>query len=154
MPVTFRRAVDADASELTRIAFAAKRHWNYPEEWIALWSDELSVEPAYVESHWVLAALADSRIVGWCAVLGERSDYWLDYCWVLPAVAGNGIGHALVQRAVAHAGQLRARTLKVVSDPNAEGFYRRMGFRRIGDCPSKPDGRRLPILEVDVAGTD
>lgn len=28
-----RRAVPTDASALTAVAHAAKRHWRYPEEW-------------------------------------------------------------------------------------------------------------------------
>jgi hypothetical protein len=28
------RAIPEDAESLTRVAFAAKRHWGYPERWI------------------------------------------------------------------------------------------------------------------------
>lgn len=151
MNVEFRQAVASDASELTRIAFAAKRHWDYPEEWIELWADELTVDAEYVEANWVLAATVGPQIVGWCAVTHDRGENWLDYCWVLPAAAGNGVGRALVARAFGYAAESQSRTLKVISDPNAEGFYRRLGFRRTGDRPSRPEGRRLPVLEADVA---
>jgi hypothetical protein len=45
-PVTIeiRRAEGPEASELTAVAFAAKRHWGYPEAWIDLWADELTVD--------------------------------------------------------------------------------------------------------------
>ena len=151
MNVSFRQAVGSDAHELTSIAFAAKRAWDYPEEWIGLWSDELTVDAGYVETNWVLSATAESRIVGWCAVSEERGEYWLDYCWVLPAVAGKGIGRSLVRHALGYAADSHARSLRVISDPNAEAFYRRLGFRLIGDYPSRPEGRRLPLLEANVA---
>ena len=38
-----RRAVSGDAAGLTAVAHAAKRHWGYPESWIALWERELTV---------------------------------------------------------------------------------------------------------------
>jgi len=31
------RAKAEDAATLTEIAFSAKRHWRYPERWIAAW---------------------------------------------------------------------------------------------------------------------
>lgn len=151
MDIVFHQAAGSDASELTDIAFAAKRYWNYPEKWIELWADELTVDAEYIETNWVVAATAGSRIVGWCAVVPARGECWLDYCWVTPAAFGNGIGRALVTRALGYAADAQSRTLKVISDPHAEGFYRRLGFRRIGDRPSKPAGRRLPVLEADAA---
>jgi GNAT superfamily N-acetyltransferase len=151
MNIIFRSGLGSDAPELTKIAFAAKRHWDYPEEWIDLWADELTVDSRYVDVNWVMLAVANSQIVGWCAVSEERDEFWLDSCWVFPGAAGKGVGRALVRRALDFAAESHSRTLKVISDPNAEGFYRRLGFRSIGDHPSKPDGRRLPLLEANVA---
>lgn len=148
--IEIRSALATEASELTTIAFAAKRHWGYPESWIELWADELTVDGAYIEEHDVLSATDGTRTLGWCAVSGEPDGCWLDYCWVLPDAAGKGIGRALVHRACRLAADQGSSTLKVVADPNAEGFYRKLGFRRIGDRPSLPEGRRLPVLEARV----
>jgi hypothetical protein len=38
--------------------------------------------------------------------------------------------------------------LTIVSDPHAEGFYRRMGASRVGEASSKPEGRTLPVLAL------
>ena len=150
MSCAIRRATPADAEELTDVAFAAKRYWDYPESWIELWTDELRVDPDYVGSHRVFVASDGARIVGWSSVAAEDGELWLDYCWVLPEAAGRGIGRMLVSRALDVAAETRSRTLKVVSDPNAEGFYRRLGFRRVGQRPSVPKGRNLPVLEAPV----
>jgi GNAT superfamily N-acetyltransferase len=151
MDIEIRRAEAFEASELTTIAFAAKRHWGYPEEWIDLWAGELSIDGGYIEGNRVFLATDGNRTLGWCALSEVRGEYWLDYCWVLPEAAGRGIGRALVLRAFRLAAELKVSTLKVAADPNAEGFYFKMGFRRIGDRPSVPNGRRLPVLEADVA---
>ena len=39
------RARPNDPATLTEIAFAAKRHWGYPERWIASWTDLLTLQP-------------------------------------------------------------------------------------------------------------
>jgi GNAT superfamily N-acetyltransferase len=149
--IAIRRAEATEAPELTVIAFAAKRRWGYPETWIDLWADELSIDGRYIDENSVFLATDGTRVLGWCAVAEQDGEYWIDYCWVLPEAAGRGIGRALVSQAFRVAAQLKAPTLKVIADPNAEAFYCRMGFRRIGDRPSVPAGRRLPVLEAEVA---
>jgi hypothetical protein len=37
-------------------------------------------------------------------------------------------------------------TSTVPSDPNAQGFYVKMGAQRVGEVPSRPPGRTLPLL--------
>ena len=49
MTVEIRLAQRTDADTLTAIAHAAKRSWRYPEEWIRLWSNELTVTPDFIE---------------------------------------------------------------------------------------------------------
>jgi GNAT superfamily N-acetyltransferase len=149
--IEIRSAEAVEASELTAIAFAAKRYWGYPEAWIDLWADELSVDNKYIEKNRVFVATDGTRTLGWCAVSEDRGEYWLDYCWVSPDAAGRGIGRALIHQAFRLAMKQRSLKLKVVADPNAEAFYCKLGFRRIGDRPSVPHGRRLPVLEADLA---
>lgn len=150
MNVEIRKAEGDMAADLTAIAFAAKRHWNYPEEWIELWADELTIDADYIEANRVLVAQDATRIVGWCAVAEIQGEYWLDYCWVLPEAAGLGIGRMLVQQAFELAAELDCDVLRVIADPNATGFYQKLGFVLIGEQPSRPEGRRLPVLEAPV----
>jgi hypothetical protein len=43
--------------------------------------------------------------------------------------------------------------LELSADPNAEGFYQRMGARRIGEVPAEMEGqpRILPRMSIEVA---
>lgn len=150
MYIEFRRAGDTEADDLTAIAFAAKRHWDYPEAWIEAWSDELTVDADYIGKNRVFVATDGRGVLGWYALSGDADDHWLDFCWVLPEAIGQGIGRRLVSHAFSQAARLGWPALKVIADPNAEGFYRKLGFRRIGDHPSVPEGRRLPLLESVV----
>jgi hypothetical protein len=42
--------------------------------------------------------------------------------------------------------------VRIEADPNAEGFYRRMGARRVGEISYELDGRKrvLPLLAMDL----
>jgi hypothetical protein len=44
-------SLPSEAAALTEIAFAAKRHWGYPEHWIAHWRSILTVTPEFVATH-------------------------------------------------------------------------------------------------------
>ncbi|WP_161569552.1 GNAT family protein [Veronia nyctiphanis] len=41
-------------------------------------------------------------------------------------------------------------TLRITSEPNAEGFYRKMGAVTVGEFQSKPAGRVLPMMELEL----
>ena len=45
------------------------------------------------------------------------------------------------------------RVLEIESDPNAQGFYERMGAKKIGEHRGEVDGqpRILPVLEMVLA---
>jgi hypothetical protein len=58
--VSIRTACASEAEDLTMIAFAAKRHWNYPEKWIELWAEELTIDGRYIE-HNTVFVVEDAR---------------------------------------------------------------------------------------------
>ena len=146
MNIELRRAIPSDAEELTKLAFASKRYWGYPEEWIELWADDLSVNADYIETNFVFTANHEARILGWVSVTPGGEE--LDYCWVDPEFIGRGVGSELVKQAVKIAYELNSAKLKVVSDPNAERFYKNAGFQRTGEHASVPNGRLLPVMEL------
>ena len=148
--IRIARAEVSQASELTAIAFAAKRYWGYPEEWIDLWADELTISEEYISANDVFSASHAGRIVGWLAVSQKAQDCWLDHCWVVPEEVGQGIGKQLVAWAFVYAAEAGSPMLKVIADPNAEAFYQKQGFLRVGDYPSVPAGRMLPLMQAPV----
>lgn len=145
MQIVCARPEDADA--LTEIAFAAKRHWGYPERWIQSWRDVLTVTPALVAANPTFSAIEDHRVVGFSSLTAEpRPD--LTHLWVLPSAMGRGVGRALFERAVRHGRVLGFSEIQIEADPNAEGFYRRMGAKRVGTNVTEIEGERreLPLL--------
>lgn len=145
-----RRALPRDAAALTRVAHAAKRHWHYPESWIARWSEALTVTPDFVERHPVHCAVEGARIVGFYALAGQGPTRELEHLWVTPERIGAGLGRRLLAHALAIARADGARFLSIASDPYAVGFYLKAGARPVGDVPSSPRGRTLPLLVLSL----
>lgn len=59
---------------------------------------------------------------------------------------------ALFEHALRTAASLGAGVVGIEADPNAEGFYRRMGARRVDEIVYEIDGRErvLPLLAMYV----
>lgn len=147
------RAKPEDADGLTEIAFAAKRHWGYPAPWIQRWRDVLTMRPKFVAANIAYAAMEEDRAIGFYLLTTEANGMHLDHLWLLPEAIGRGVGRALFEHAAAQARALGFHTIKIESDPNAEGFYQRMGAKRVGTRVSEIDGgtRELPLLEFCVS---
>ena len=147
------RAEPEDADALTEIAYAAKRHWGYPERWIESWRDTLTIRAEFIAANVAWCATEDARVVGFYLLTSESDGLHLDHLWIAPPAMGRGIGRALFEHAVEQARGLGGRALEIESDPNAEGFYRRMGARRVGVTVTNIEGQRreLPLLRYDLA---
>lgn len=142
-----------DAAELTDIAFAAKRHWGYPEKWIEGWRDALTVRPEFIASHETYAAILSSRTVGFYALGRKDVRQDLLHLWVLPDAMDRGVGRSLFMHAIQRTRELGCQELEIESDPNAEGFYLHMGAHRVGAIIKELDGQRreLPVLIYEIA---
>jgi GNAT superfamily N-acetyltransferase len=139
---------------LSRIAHAAKAHWEYPEVLLRLWQHDLTVTPRFIEEHDVFCARRDGRIAGFYALSRDGSTFELEHLWVDPDDLGRGIGACLFRHAVDRVRECGGDVLRIASDPHAEGFYRRMGARRVDEVASTPAGRMLPLLDLDVTRRD
>jgi SAM-dependent methyltransferase/GNAT superfamily N-acetyltransferase len=146
------RAAPTQAAELTHIALAAKRHWQYPEQWIEAWRPALTITPDYIAAHEVYMLLDGDKPVGFYALSADTGMRQLDHLWLEPAAIGRGYGRALLQHAGSRARESGVRLLEIESDPNARGFYEKLGAHVIGEHQTEIDGQRrvLPVLQLDL----
>jgi len=153
--VVIRQASPKEAAALTQIAHDAKRHWGYPEHWIQHWHEDLTISSDFISNNQVYVAECESEIVGFYAlVVGDRQAE-LEHMWVAPKHIGTGVGKELFIHAMQVAAGDNISEVEISAEPNAEGFYKRMGARRIGEVSSEIDGqeRQLPCLTIDPTST-
>jgi len=142
------RASAEQAEALTKIAIAAKSYWGYPKRWIEIWLPILEVSEEYISKYEVWMAVDDEKPIGFYSLEGNE----LGGLWVSPEFIGHGVGRGLFQHAVDRCGELGFDKLIIESDPNAVGFYEKMGAHRVDESHSEVDGnpRVLPILEIQI----
>ena len=152
MDIQIRRAQPEEAAALTEIAHAAKRHWGYPENWIEHWKDDLTITPDFIATNEMYVAISGEEIAGCCALVMSDSLAELEHMWIRPEHMGNGVGRVLFNKIVERAIAFDAKTVELSADPNAEGFYQRMGATHIGEVRSEIEGqpRVLPWMSFDL----
>jgi GNAT superfamily N-acetyltransferase len=152
MDVHIRRARPDEAEVLTEVAHAAKRHWGYPENWIEHWKIDLTITPDFIRNNEMYVAVSGEEIVGCCAIVFSDSLTELEHMWIRPEHMGTGVGRALFTHARERAADLKIPMMELSADPNAEGFYQRMGAQRIGEVRSEIEGepRVLPRMSVNL----
>ena len=146
-----RRASAEEAETLTQIAHDAKRHWGYPEHWIKHWESDLTGSSDFIRDNHVYVAEQEGEIRGFYALAVSGNKAELEHMWVTPASIGTGIGKELFLDAMDRAATLEVREIEISADPNAAGFYERMGASQIGETDASMDGevRKLPRLSIE-----
>jgi GNAT superfamily N-acetyltransferase len=139
----------SEATRLREILAGAKGHWGYEPERLRHWVEAYDLDELF-RTHEVLVAEASGDVLGWASLMPpvERVAV-LDDLWVEPAWIGQGVGSRLFTVARDRASALGAARMEWEAEPNAIGFYERMGGYRIRDGTSEW-GRRLPIMAVTV----
>ena len=114
----------------------------------------LTVSADYIREYAVFVAEDDTTSLGFFSLIptDRTRVIELDHFWVRPGGMGCGVGRAMFRRARDEALRRGMRTIFIVSDPNAEEFYLRMGATRTGEVPPcSGDGGFLPTLEFPLA---
>lgn len=158
--VHIRPARPGEADALTDLVLRSKAHWGYGAEFMARVRPILTVTPATIAARPVVV-LEDGPLVAGLYALSEIdkapaddevATVELDLLFVEPAALGRGHGQRLFAHACEAARSADAARLTVESDPNAVGFYERMGMVRTGERSSPVEaGRVLPLLALDLA---
>ena len=152
MNLQIRRALPEEANVLSQIAFSAKAHWGYPRRWMEIWKPQLTFSPEYFEENEGWVAETNGIPVAFYTLQEKAGNAWIENLWVSPDFIGQGIGKGLFLHAVELARQHGYKTLQLEADPNAVGFYEKIGMHQIGERHSDVENepRILPIMEMKL----
>jgi GNAT superfamily N-acetyltransferase len=155
--IEMRRARPDEAENLTRISFAAKAIWGYPRHYFRIWKNELTVTKSYIAENDLWVAEEGGVAVGYYSLVYLREGlslsgliltrgYWLDHMFIDPAFIARGIGRAMFAFLLSRCLEKEIGEFRVLADPNAAGFYEKMGCSHLMDLPSTIPGRTTPCL--------
>jgi len=147
--MTIQKANPNDHQILTEITKKSKAYWGYSEEQIENWSQFLTVSKEYIETNSVYNLIVDDQIIGYYSLFHESENtIKLDNLFVLPDFIGKGFGKVLMNDFLIQLKDIEAQKVVLNSEPNAEEFYSKFGFVKVGQIETSIKDRYLPILEL------
>ncbi|EKX68336.1 GNAT family N-acetyltransferase [Streptomyces ipomoeae] len=131
---TITRATARDAARLTALVRASNGYQGRYAPIIAGYE----VTADYVARHPTFVALDEGGgLLGFYSLFLEPPAE-LDMLFVANEAQGTGLGRLLVEHMLAEARKAGLTEVRVVSNPPAERFYRRVGAELVGRVPPKP----------------
>jgi GNAT superfamily N-acetyltransferase len=141
--VRIRPARPDEGEQLREIAVAAKSHWGYDRDQVERWAAQGDFSARALAEKQVLVAESNGRAVAFAALAASGEVCVLDDLWVEPTSIGRGIGTALFEVCVVRARDLGAKRLEWEAEPNAIGFYDKLGARHLRMSDQTAWGRQI-----------
>ena len=149
--LTLRTPRPDEAIALTELCMRSKAVWGYDEHFMAACRAELTITPEKMNSSYFQVGESDGRVVGVAQITLKEGIAELSSLFVEPAQLRCGAGRQLFDWAKKTARAAGAAYLVIEADPDAAGFYRRMGAIDAGTVPSGSiPGRMLPLLKLSL----
>ena len=97
-------------------------------------------------SKMTLAAEVENRIIGFVSLDSNHSE--LDFLYVHPDFARQGLGRQLCQEIECEAKRCGVNTLELTASLNAVRAYERLGYRKTCDMVKTIDGVAVPCVRM------
>ncbi len=150
MDISIRPARPQEGDRLREIAIAAKAHWGYDEDWVRGWAAQGDFSQEALAARPVLVADLGGRAIGFATLIAQGDVCVLDDLWIDPDWIGRGIGTRLFEACAERARDLGAKRLEWEAEPNAVGFYQRMGGRYLRESAPTELGRTIPVMGLEL----
>ncbi len=153
MNITIKAAHPNDAQTLTELTFSSKRYWGYPDAYMEIWRDELTITNEYIDNNTVFVAHINELFVGYYSIIHVQKEtdyprgYWLEHMFISPEYIRKGIGSQLLKHAHDDCLSNKINKIQLLSDPNAKEFYIKSGLTYLGEIPSNIEGRTVCQFE-------
>ena len=159
--IVIRKADVSDSTNLTNISFAAKRYWKYPESYYDAWKNELTIDENYILKNIVYVATFNGDPVGYYSVVENAQDvtvgsvfvekgFWMEHIFITPEYINNGVGSYLINHMKSLCIDMNIDRIKIFVDPNASGFYEKVGAKFKYMSKSNIEGREIPVFEMSL----
>lgn len=148
------KAIHTDAKALTALTIRSKAHWDYSAEQIEIWKPDLTISAEYIATNAVFVLNDREQLIGYYSYLVlDEVKMKLDNIFIDPTFIGKGYGKILMEHLLSEAKQKGFDKIVLDSEPNAEAFYHKFGFKVIGQLETSIKNRFLPIMELSIKST-
>ncbi|KAF2337931.1 GNAT family N-acetyltransferase [Flavobacterium ginsenosidimutans] len=149
--MNIQNAKTEDHIRLTEITKKSKAYWGYSDEQMEKWNNNLTITRDYIEENPVFNLIDENQIIGYYSYLRlENNQVKLDNLFILPEYIGKGFGSFLMNDFLERMRNEKCQKIILDSEPNAEQFYQKIGFTKIGEFETSIKNRFMPIMEMKL----
>ncbi|SHH58466.1 GNAT family N-acetyltransferase [Flavobacterium johnsoniae] len=146
-----QRVKTEDYIRLTEITKKSKAYWGYSDEQMEKWNNNLTITIDYIATNSVFNLVDENQIIGYYSYIRlENNQVKLDNLFILPEYIGKGFGSFLMNDFLERMRNEKCQKIILDSEPNAEQFYRKIGFTKIGEFETSIKNRFMPIMEMKL----
>lgn len=145
--LNIRRARKEDSEALSNVAARSEAYWGYDSEYMEKFRRIYKVTKEFITENPTFVMEEDNNIIGFYAVLRENDITSLEYFFIEPRYIGQGYGKILWNHLINNCKIAGIRELDIVTSPQAQDFYVKMGAVACGEVESLlKEGRIIPHL--------
>lgn len=145
-----QKALQTDQHELTIVMRKSKAYWNYEQQQLDDWQDELTISPEFIMKNQVFKLLDKNKIVGFFAYSLQNKTLKLESLFLLPEYIGSGLGKLLMNVFLNKIKGLPIKRIVLDADPNTESFYNNFNFQTVSLKITAIENRFMPIMVKPV----
>ncbi|PRY02953.1 acetyltransferase (GNAT) family protein [Pontibacter ummariensis] len=117
-----------------------------------LWQSELTVSKTYILRNHVVKVYCGQTFIGFYALISYGEGNWeVDHLWLTAENIRKGYGKEIFRHMIEHIRNAGGTRITLTAEPNAKGFYEKMGGKVIRRLESKIVGRFLEEYEFRTA---
>ncbi|QDU08688.1 GNAT family N-acetyltransferase [Gimesia aquarii] len=143
-----RRAQPQECTTISALGIRSKSHWNYSSQMMATFRSELTLLAEDIQKRRVYVVTIDNTIVGYYSLREiDSKAIELEHLFVDPDYLKRGYGSQMFHHAMEVIKSKGFSRLVIQSDPNASGFYEKLGIPLVKKISSSIPGRSIPCFE-------
>ena len=113
-----------------------------------IWRTDLEISEEYILNNKVVKVYCGDGFIGFFSTItsvGRIAE--IDHLWLLPDQLRKGYGKVIFSHIIASLKLSGRRIVRLIAEPNALGFYKKMNGKVVGQFQGKIPGRVLDIFE-------
>ncbi|MCA4806629.1 GNAT family N-acetyltransferase [Myroides odoratimimus] len=150
MTISYQNATVADCELLTETALASKRYWGYREEYMSMWTDDLTITDINFRKGELIKCFYADEYIGFFELEDKGPYLCIDHFWVLPVHINKGYGRVIMSHIKAIAKSRGYKYIEVYAEPNANIFYEKMGGVCVRQVLTSVPGRMMKVYHLPV----
>ena len=148
---SIRKAKKEEANCLSEIAFKSEAYWGYDENYMKSFRSNYRVTEEFISNNPAYIIEDNEIILGFYSFMINGRTASLDYFYIEPNSIGHGYGKLLWNHMINMCKKKGIEKVELVTSPQAEEFYIKMGARTVGQVESiVMKGRKIPKLIFDI----